>query len=37
VTVLDDQHRFRTAARERAESMFNVENMVDEYLKVLLA
>ena len=37
VTVLDDQHRFRTAARERAEALFNVENMVDEYLKVLLA
>ena len=34
--VLDDQHRFRTAARERAEAHFGVENMVDEYLKVLL-
>jgi glycosyltransferase involved in cell wall biosynthesis len=35
--VLDDQQRFRTSARERAENAFNVENMVDEYLKVLLA
>jgi glycosyltransferase involved in cell wall biosynthesis len=34
--VLDDQNRFRTYARERAESVFDVENMVDEYLKVLL-
>jgi glycosyltransferase involved in cell wall biosynthesis len=35
--VLDDQARFRASARERAESVFDVENMVDEYLKVLLA
>ena len=35
--VLDDQDRFRTSARERAETVFDVENMVDEYLKVLLA
>ena len=35
--VLDDQPRFRTSARERAETIFDVENMVDEYLKVLLA
>ena len=35
--VLDDQQRFRTAARERAEAVLNVEHMVDEYLKVLLA
>mgnify|MGYP003575354294 CR=1 FL=1 len=34
--VLDDQHRFRSTARERAETVFDVENMVDEYLKVLL-
>ena len=34
--VLDDQPRFRTSARERAEKMFDVESMVDEYLKVLL-
>ena len=35
--VLDDQQRFRTFARERAETVFDVEHMVDEYLKVLLA
>lgn len=34
--VFDDQTRFRNAARERAESVFDVEKMVDEYLKVLL-
>jgi glycosyltransferase involved in cell wall biosynthesis len=34
--VLDDQSRFRAAARTRAESAFSVEKMVDEYLKVLL-
>lgn len=34
--VLDDQQRFRASARERAETVFDVENMVDEYLKVLL-
>jgi glycosyltransferase involved in cell wall biosynthesis len=34
--VLDDQQRFRTSARERAEKIFDLENMVDEYLKVLL-
>ena len=34
--VLDDQQRFRTAARGRAETHFGVEKMVDEYLKVLL-
>jgi glycosyltransferase involved in cell wall biosynthesis len=34
--VLDDQQRFRASARERAEKVFDVENMVDEYLKVLL-
>ncbi len=34
--VLDDQDRFRTLARARAESVFDVEKMVDEYLKVLL-
>lgn len=36
VEVLDDQQRFRAAARERAESAFDIENMVEEYLKVLL-
>jgi glycosyltransferase involved in cell wall biosynthesis len=34
--VLDDQQHFRTSARERAEEVFDVEGMVDEYLKVLL-
>ena len=34
--VLDDELRFRTSARERAEKLFDVETMVDEYLKVLL-
>lgn len=34
--VLDDQTRFRVAARERAETVFNVEKMVDEYLKLLI-
>ena len=34
--VLDDQQRFRASARERAENVFDVENMVNEYLKVLL-
>jgi glycosyltransferase involved in cell wall biosynthesis len=36
VEVLEDQSRFRTLARARAESFFDVEKMVDEYLKVLL-
>jgi glycosyltransferase involved in cell wall biosynthesis len=36
VDVLDSQSVFRAAARERAETFFDVENMVDEYLKVLL-
>ena len=36
VEVLDDQQRFRTSARERAEAFFDVETMVDEYLQVLL-
>jgi glycosyltransferase involved in cell wall biosynthesis len=35
--VLDDQQRFRSAARDRAENVFGVEKMMDEYLKVLLA
>jgi len=37
VEVLQDQTRFRNSARERAESAFNVEKMVDEYLKILLS
>ena len=36
VEVLNEQDRFRTLARARAESNFDVEKMVDEYLKVLL-
>jgi glycosyltransferase involved in cell wall biosynthesis len=35
--VLDDQPRFRESARARAEALFDVETMVDEYLKVLLS
>ena len=34
--VLDEQPRFRNAARERAETGFDLETMVDKYLKVLL-
>lgn len=34
--VLDDQARFRKSARDRAEIAFDVEKMVDDYLKVLL-
>lgn len=34
--VLENESRFRTSARERAEKLFDVENMVDDYLKVLL-
>jgi glycosyltransferase involved in cell wall biosynthesis len=34
--VLQEQSLFRESARERAESAFEVEKMVDEYLNVLL-
>lgn len=34
--VLDEETRFRKAARDRAEAVFDVESMVDEYLQVLL-
>jgi glycosyltransferase involved in cell wall biosynthesis len=34
--VLDEQTRYRTAARDRAEEAFDVDTMVEEYLKVLL-
>jgi glycosyltransferase involved in cell wall biosynthesis len=34
--VLEDQPRFRNSARHRAESVFGLDKMVDEYLKVLL-
>ncbi len=34
--ILVDQQRFRSAARDWAEKVFNVDEMVDEYLNVLL-
>ena len=34
--VLDDQKRFRGAARAQAEAVLGLDTMVDEYLKVLL-
>ena len=34
--ILRDNERFRTSARERAEAVFGLDTMVDEYLKVLL-
>ena len=34
--ILQEQDRFRKFARERAESAFDVEKMVDQYLNVLL-
>jgi len=34
--ILEDQPRFRRAARERAEAEFGVDRMVEAYLKVLL-
>ena len=37
IEVLQDQPLFRNSAREMAESAFDVEKMVDEYLKVLLS
>jgi glycosyltransferase involved in cell wall biosynthesis len=33
--ILDDQDRFRKAARERAETAFDLEVMVENYLRVL--
>ena len=36
VDVLEDQKRFRNSARKRAEDVFGLDKMVDEYLKVLL-
>ncbi len=36
VEVLDDQARFRRAARARAEALLDVEKMVDAYIEVLL-
>ncbi|MEW6083380.1 MAG: glycosyltransferase family 4 protein [Chloroflexota bacterium] len=34
--VLRDNERYRVSARERAESVFGLDKMVDDYLKVLL-
>jgi len=34
--VMEEQERFRIAARERAEEFLSVDKMVDDYLKVLL-
>jgi glycosyltransferase involved in cell wall biosynthesis len=34
--VLEDQMRFRKSAREQAQSVFDVDKMMDEYLKVLV-
>jgi glycosyltransferase involved in cell wall biosynthesis len=36
IEVLQEQERFRKAARVRAEELLSVDTMVDEYLKVLL-
>ena len=36
VEVLENQTRFRNSARDRAETAFGLDKMVDEYLKVLL-
>src|SRR5687768_6869670 len=36
VDVLEDQARFRNSARDRAETAFGLDKMVDAYLKVLL-
>ena len=36
VEVLEDQPRFRTAARQQAEVGLGLDKMVDEYLKILL-
>ena len=34
--VLNNQAEFRAAARKRAEALFDIENIVDQYLKVLV-
>ncbi len=34
--ILQDNDRFRRAARARAESLLGLDTMVDAYLKVLL-
>jgi len=35
-TVLRNQAEFRSAARKRAEAVFNIDDIVDQYLKVLV-
>jgi glycosyltransferase involved in cell wall biosynthesis len=35
IEVLEDQRRFRAGARARAEAAFDLERMVDRYIKVL--
>jgi glycosyltransferase involved in cell wall biosynthesis len=37
IEILQEQERFRKAARARAEGLLGLDKMVDEYLKVLLA
>jgi glycosyltransferase involved in cell wall biosynthesis len=34
--ILEAQNQFRPAARQRAESLFGLDQMTDAYLKVLL-
>jgi len=34
--ILDNQERFRKAARKHAENLFSLDNMVEKYLEVLL-
>jgi len=36
VELLEEQARFRNSARDRAEAVFGLDKMVDEYLKILL-
>jgi glycosyltransferase involved in cell wall biosynthesis len=36
VELLEEQARFRNSARDRAETVFGLDKMVDEYLKILL-
>lgn len=36
VELLEEQARFRNSARDRAETVFALDKMVDEYLKILL-
>jgi glycosyltransferase involved in cell wall biosynthesis len=34
--ILDDQPRFRAAARQRAEEAFGLDGMIEKYLDVLI-